>query len=84
MHGHFVAAEDLQLVGTIAFASLLRTKRQPTDFQSPFRPYLQWIFITFNLIVLGFIFKAKPLESLLGLCTLVIGAATYAWDRWQR
>jgi amino acid transporter len=74
----------LQLMGTIAVASLLRTKRQPTDFQSPFRPYLQWIFITFNLIVLGFIFNAKPLESLLGLCTLVIGSATYAWDRWQR
>jgi hypothetical protein len=64
--------------------SPLPASSAPKDSPSPFRPYLQWIFITFNLIVLGFIFKAKPLESLLGLCTLVIGAATYAWDRWQR
>jgi amino acid transporter len=74
----------LQLMGTIGVASLLRTPRQPTDFPSPYRPYLQWVFIIFNLVVLGFIFSAKPLESLLGLGTLVLGAATYAWEKWQQ
>jgi amino acid transporter len=73
----------LQLMSTIAVASLLMTKRLPTDFRSPFRPYLQWIFIAFNLAILGFIFNAKPLESLTGLGILAIGAATYGWDWWQ-
>jgi amino acid transporter len=74
----------LQLMNTIAVASLLRTQRQPTDFPSPFRPYLQWIFIIFNLLILSRIFSEKPVESLLGLSTLAIGAATYAWDRWRK
>jgi amino acid transporter len=73
----------LQLMSTIAVASLLMTKRQPTDFPSPFRPYLQWIFILFNLAILGFIFQEKPIESLIGLGILAIGAATYGWNGWR-
>jgi amino acid transporter len=74
----------LQLMNTIAVASLLRTKRQPTDFPSPWRPYLQWIFILFNMLILSRILSEKPIESLMGFGTLGIGAATYAWDRWRR
>jgi amino acid transporter len=73
----------LQLMGTIAVASLLMTKRQPTDFPSPFRPYLQWIFIIFNLVILGFILNEKPIESLMGMGILAIGAITYGWNWWQ-
>jgi amino acid transporter len=73
----------LQLMSTISVASLLMTKRLPTDFRSPFRPYLQWAFIAFNLAILGFIFNAKPLESLVGLGILAIGIVTYLGDKWH-
>ena len=67
----------LQLMGTLAVASLLRTPRQPTDFPSPFRPWLQWGYIAFSLFVLGFILTDRPRESLAGLAVVAVGGATY-------
>ncbi len=67
----------LQLMGTLAVASLLRTPRQPGDFPSPFRPWLQWAYILFSLFVSGFILTDRPKESLIGLAVVVVGGATY-------
>ncbi|HEX9957222.1 MAG TPA: APC family permease [Fibrella sp.] len=67
----------LQLMGTLAVASLLRTPRQSGDFPSPMRPWLQWAYISFSLFVLGFILTDRPRESLIGLAVVVIGGATY-------
>ncbi len=67
----------LQLMGTLAIASLLRTPRQPGDFPSPARPWLQWAYIAFSLFVLGFILADRPRESLIGLAIVVVGGATY-------
>lgn len=67
----------LQLMGTLAVASLLRTPRRTDDFPSPFRPYLQWAYIGFSLFVLAFIISDRPVESLIGLGIVVVGGATY-------
>ncbi len=67
----------LQLMGTLAVASLLRTKRQPDDFRSPWRPWLQWGYIAFSVVVLGFILTNRPTESLIGLGIVAVGGATY-------
>ncbi|WP_041259519.1 APC family permease [Fibrella aestuarina] len=67
----------LQLMGTLAVASLLRTPRRPSDFHSPFRPWLQWAYIGFSLFVLVFILTDRPRESLTGLAIMAVGGATY-------
>lgn len=67
----------LQLMGTLAVASLLRTPRRSDDFPSPLRPYLQWAYIAFSLCVLSFIVSDRPVESLIGLGVVAIGGATY-------
>ena len=67
----------LQLMGTLAVASLLRTPRRPTDFHSPLRPWLQRGYILFNLCVLAFILTNRPRESLIGLAVVLVGGVTY-------
>ena len=70
----------LQLMGTLAVASLLRTPRLPHAFHSPWRPWLQWGYISFSLCVLGFILTDRPRESLVGLAIVAVGGLTY-WIR---
>ena len=67
----------LQLMGTLAVASLLRTPRLPHAFRSPWRPWLQWGYIAFSLCVLGFILADRPRESLIGLGIVMVGGMTY-------
>ncbi len=67
----------LQLMGTLAVASLLRTPRHPDDFPSPFRPWLQWGYIIFSLGVLMFIGFDRPVESSVGLGIVLVGGLTY-------
>lgn len=69
----------LQLMGTLAVASLLRTPRHSNDFPSPFRPWLQWGYILFSIPVLVFIGFDKPVESLVGLGVVLVGGLTYFW-----
>ncbi len=71
------AAFVLQLMGTLAVASLLRTPRRPDDFPSPGRPYVQWAYIVFSVGVLGFIISSRTVESLVGLGVVLAGGATY-------
>jgi APA family basic amino acid/polyamine antiporter len=67
----------LQLMGTLAVASILGAPRKETSFKSPFRPYLQYAYIIFSVLVLLFIIWDKPFESLVGLIILIIGSLTY-------
>ena len=73
----------LQLMGTLAVASLLRTPRLPHAFHSPLRPWLQWGYIGVSLCVLGFILTDRPRESFIGLAVVAAGGATY-WIRPDR
>ena len=70
----------LQLMGTLAVASLLFTTRQPSDFKSPLRPYIQILFIAFSCFVLGFITIDNPIPSAIGFGILMLLGSTY-WFR---
>ncbi|MEE9374448.1 MAG: amino acid permease [Saprospiraceae bacterium] len=67
----------LQLMGTLTIGSLLWVKRKKGTFTSPFRPFLQIIYIMFSLWVLGFMLYDKPYESMIGLGIVAVGAVTY-------
>ena len=67
----------LQLMGTLTVASLLWVKRKEGTFKSPWRPFLQIVFILFSIWVLGFMLIEQPYESMLGLGIVVVGAITY-------
>jgi len=67
----------LQLMGTLTIASLLWVKRKEGTFHSPFRPWLQIIYILFSLWILGFMLMDKPVESMIGLSIVAVGIVTY-------
>lgn len=71
------ASFTLQLMGTLTVASLLWLKRAPNTYKSPFRPWLQIIYILFSFWVLGFMLLDKPYESFIGLAIVVVGGLTY-------
>lgn len=71
----------LQLMGTLAVASLLNTPRKPNTYHSPLRPYLQYLYIVFSLGVLSFMMYNKPKESFIGLGIVGVGGLTYFWGR---
>lgn len=72
----------LQLMGTLAVASLLFTTRQRSDFKSPLRPYIQILFIGFSCFVLGFITIDNPIPSAIGFGILMLLGSTY-WFRFN-
>jgi amino acid transporter len=67
----------LQLMGTVAVASLLFTRRQPTDFHSPLRPWIQIFYLIFSFGALTYIAVQQPRESMISVAILGVGAATY-------
>jgi APA family basic amino acid/polyamine antiporter len=67
----------LQLMGTLTIASLLWVKRKSGTFISPGRPYLQIVYILFSVWVLGYMFIEQPMESLMGLGIVAVGAISY-------
>lgn len=71
------ASFALQLMGTLTVASLLWLKRKEGLYQSPGRPWLQYIYILFSLGVLGFMLKEQPYESMIGIGFVVVGGITY-------
>jgi APA family basic amino acid/polyamine antiporter len=74
----------LQLMASLTVATSIFIKnRQPHTFSSPFRPWLQIIFLLFNTWVLLFTIIERPLESLIGTGIILAGAVIYYFDRPQ-
>lgn len=72
----------LQLMSSLTVATSLFIKsKDPAMFRSPFKPLLQIIFLAFNLWILIFTLIDRPLESLIGLGILAIGALIYVFDK---
>jgi APA family basic amino acid/polyamine antiporter len=72
----------LQLMSSLTVATSLFIKsKDPAMFRSPFKPLLQIIFLAFNLWILIFTLIDRPLESLVGLGILAIGALIYVFDK---
>jgi len=72
----------LQLMASLTVATSLFIKKQKKDtFKSPFKPVLQIIFLLFNGWVLVFTLIDRPVESLIGIGILLIGAVIYFFDR---
>ncbi len=67
----------LQLMGTLTIASLLKVRRKEGTFKSPFRPYLQIVYILFSIWVLGYVLFERPYESMIGIGIVALGALTY-------
>ncbi len=74
----------LQLMGTLAIASIFKAKRKLGTFHAPFRPFLQIFYVIFSLFVLGFIAYDKPKESLIGLGILGLGLITYFMSDFEK
>jgi len=71
------ASFTLQLMGTLTIASLIWVKRKAGTFKSPFRPYLQIIYILFSIWILTYMLFERPYESFFGLGIVAVGAVTY-------
>lgn len=71
----------LQLMSSLTVAtSLFLKNKKPGSFTSPFKPVLQIIFLIFNAWVLIFTLIDRPIESLIGIGVLAIGAVIYYFD----
>lgn len=70
----------LQLMGTITVYSSLRIKKE-SGFRSPFKPWLQYIYLTFSTSVLIYLFWDRPFESLAGLGIVGLGLMIYFFDK---
>ncbi len=72
----------LQLMASLTVSTSLFIKSQKKDtFKSPFKPVLQIIFLLFNTCVLVFTLIDRPVESLIGIGILLIGAVIYFFDK---
>jgi len=72
----------LQLMASLTVATSLFIKRQNKEtFKSPFKPVLQIIFLLFNIWVSIFTLIDRPVESLIGIGILLIGAVIYFFDK---
>jgi len=72
----------LQLMASLTVATSLFLKgRKAGTFRSPFKPILQIIFLIFNGWVLIFTLIDRPVESLIGLGVLLVGAIIYYFDK---
>lgn len=72
----------LQLMASLTVStSLFIKKNKPAAFISPLKPWLQIIFLLFNLWVLIFTFIEKPTESLIGIGIVVAGLILYLFDK---
>ena len=71
------ASFTLQLMGTLTVASIFWLKGRKEAFKSPFKPFIQIIFILFSIWVLGYMLVERPRESLIGLLFVFTGGITY-------
>ncbi len=67
----------LQLMGTLTVASIFWLKSKKDAFKSPFKPFIQIIYILFSLWALGYMLVEQPKESIIGLLFVFVGGITY-------
>ncbi len=68
----------LQLMNTLTVvAALFNKRRSEAGFKSPLFPVLQLVYILFSLWILTFMLYDRPVESLIGLGIIGVGAVTY-------
>mgnify|MGYP000367840735 FL=1 len=74
----------LQLFTTLSVAGVLVLRWQQRGdeeaYKSPFFPWFQLIFIAFSLWIMIYLLVDKPVESLLGLVNVLVGAISYSWS----
>jgi len=70
----------LQLMGTITVFSSLRLKKS-IGFKTPWKPWLQWIYVVFSSGVMIYIFRDRPWESFAGLGILGVGMILFLFDK---
>lgn len=70
----------LQLMGTITVYSSLRIK-DVGGFKSPFKPWIQMIYILFSLGIMVYLFWDRPWESFAGLGILLVGLILFFFDK---
>ena len=70
----------LQLMGTLTVASLIFVQRKDDTFKSPFRPFLQIVYIIFSTWAIFYVLMERPYESLIGLGIVAIGVVTYFFN----
>jgi len=77
---------NLCTLATVVGLWLLR-RREP-DLARPYRtwgyPYTPIFFVAASLWTLAFVLAERPLASLAGLATLLLGAVLYGWERRRR
>lgn len=74
----------LQLFNTLTIAGvfILRYKHpELKGYRSPLFPWLQLIFLAISVWMLIFLLIDKPLESMLGVANLAVGALTFFWGK---
>jgi len=71
----------LQLMGTLTIISIFWLKPKAENFKSPFRPFLQIIYILFSIWVLGFMLYEQPYESAIGLLIVLAGGISYLFNK---
>ena len=72
----------LQLMACMTVASSIFIKHKlPGSFTSPFKPFLQIIFLIFNIGVLIYTFISRPIESMIGIGVLLLGLIIYFFDK---
>ncbi len=67
----------LQLMGTLTVASIFWLKGRKEAFRSPFKPFIQIVFILFSIWVLGYMLIERPRESIIGLLFVLAGGVSY-------
>ena len=70
---------------TVVGLFILRRRKigEANCWRGPLYPWVQFIFLFFNAIVLLFLLIDKPFESLLGMLNLAAGALSFAWEKWR-
>ncbi len=71
---------QLMVTLTVAASLFLKTAGDTSVFKSPFKPWLQLLFLLFSAWVLVFTFIDKPLESAIGIGILLLGLVMYCFD----
>jgi APA family basic amino acid/polyamine antiporter len=72
----------LQLMASLTVAScLFLPLKRAASFRSPYKPWLQLVFLVFTGWTLVFTLVARPVESLIGVGVLLTGGIIYYFDQ---